>query len=83
MDRDLVCSSRRDSSLRRDRHHRSCRYSNPVQRLRVMDYVSLIAFVILGIPATFVVVYLNVIRTDARRLRKMRELADRKREGRS
>lgn len=83
MDRDLVYSSRRDSSLRRDRHHRTCRHSNPFQRLRVMDYVSLIALVILGIPATFVVVYLNAIRTDARRLRKMREHADRKREGRS
>lgn len=82
MDRDLVCSSRRDSSLRRDRQCRSSRHPNPVQRLRVMDYVSLIALVILGIPATFVVVYLNAIRTDARRLRKMRELADRKRDGR-
>ena len=83
MDRDLVYPSSRDSSLRRDRQCRSCHHSNPVQRLRVMDHVTLIALGILGIPATFVVVYLNAIKTDARRLRKMRELADRKREGRS
>ena len=40
MDRDLVCSSRRDSSLRRDRHHRSCRYSNLVQHSRMKIKVS-------------------------------------------
>ena len=83
MDRDLVYPSRCGPPHHRDRQCRSCRHSNPVQRLRVMDYVSLIALAILGIPATFAVVYLNAIRTDARRLRKMRELADRKREGRS
>ena len=82
MGRDLVCSSRCGPPHHRDRQCRSCRHSNPVQRLRVMDYVSLIALVILGIPATFFVVYLNAIRTEARRFRKMRELADRKRDDR-
>jgi len=44
-----------------------------------MDHVTLIALGVLGIPATVVVVYLNAIKTEARRFQKMKERADRKR----
>lgn len=79
MDRDLVCSSRRDSSLRRDRYHRTCRHPNLVQRLRVMDHVTLTAIGILAMPVSICIVSYIAMRNEDRRYREMKERADRKR----
>jgi hypothetical protein len=42
-----------------------------------MDYLQIIGIILL-MPLTVVVVYLNVIKTEDRRFRKMKERADKK-----
>ena len=48
-----------------------------------MDHVTLIAIGILAMPVSICIVSYIAIRNEDRRFREMKELADRKREGRS